>query len=319
MKLSDAVNVYVDRLRLDPSRSTHTIRSRASDLRKFMRHHRDTLLRSVSSSMIQTYFGKLIHEEHFAPVTVLRHWSTLKSFFHFCIGEGTIDRSPLSGIHLPVKAELQPPVVLSKGEIRRMLMAPEKEIEKLKKELARRLHAGSKTEEVEKNLRESIRNRAVIELLFATGMRVGELVNLKVKDFNFHNNTVMIRLKKGAERLGYFPSDVVKSALREYLEQRKKLEFSSQTFYLNSRGDALQQESVRKIVRKYADSAKIGKTVTPYTLRHSLVSLLLEAGTDIYAIQQIIGTSSNLMIQLVARNKKQSLKSALEKADPRKT
>jgi len=297
--LAEAIKAYIDRLGSTPALSSHTIRSHDSDLRQFLKFCKNISLSTISAQTLHSYFDMMINEKRYAPATILRRWSTIKSFFNYCVDNSLVVRNPFDGVTLPVKAELQPPAVLTRGEIRRLLSASAKEVERLKAELERRRLEGTSTGTLEKNLRESIRNRAVIELLFSTGIRVGELVGLKKRDFNFNNKTVQISERKGGRRTRYFPSGTVKSVLLEYDESRSDYAGDDQgVFFINVSGGAIRPETVRKIVRKYAVSANIDKTVTPYTLRHTLASMLLASGSDIGAIQQILGTSSNVLVQL---------------------
>lgn len=318
--LSSAIDEYLSAIHQKKAKSTHTISAQSSDLKHILRYFDDTLLTNITDGSIRNFFGELVNQRRYAYTTINRFWSTTVSFFNFCFEKNYIHINPLSGMKPPVKAEIHPPTVLTKTEIRRLLQAPVKEQKRLKKELERRQKEDASTKRLERILFDSVRNRAVLELLFATGIRVSELVNLTEKDFNFHNYTVTIKDHKGEKRIGYFPSGDVRDALQKYMsltdrrskelqrgisgnEKNRESRVKSECFFRFRKGKPLGLETVRNIVHRYAQTAGIKKTVTPYTLRHTLASFLLAAKVNIHSVQRLLGTTDSARILLTAKKK----------------
>lgn len=318
--LLSAIDEYLSTIRQKQAKSARTISAQSSDLKHILRYFGDTLLTEITNDSVRFYFGELVNQHRYASTTINRFWSTTVSFFNFCFEQNYIHINPLSGMKPPVKAEIHPPTVLTKTEMRRLLQAPVKEQKRLKKEFERRRKKGASTARLERRLFDSVRNRAVLELLFATGIRVSELVNLTEKDFNFHNYTVTIKDHKGEKRIGYFPSGDVKDVLQAYMsltdrrskelqrgisenENNRRPRVKSQYFFLFRNGKPLGPEAVRSIVHRYARTAGIKKTVTPYTLRHTLTSFLLAAKVNIHSIQRLLGTTDAARLLLTTKKK----------------
>jgi len=297
MNLSEAVGKYIDSQRKSGI-SANTVRSRAADLRQFLLVCGDRSLAGVTQDAVQGVFDDMIREKGHASSTVFKRRSTAHSFFVFCRQNGYLESDPLAGVRLPVKA----PALLTQNEVRRLLHAPVREQKKLRKELQRREVQGSDTRTVWRKLQHVLQDRAVLELLFATGMRARELAGLAVGDFNFHNNTVVIGKSGGKRRLGYFPSGDVAEALAAHAALRRKAASDeTASFFAGARGGLLSPEAVRATVRHYAAAAHIKKAATPFMLRRTLAALLLEQGTDIRAVEHILGTSSRRILKLYAR------------------
>lgn len=318
MLLSEVIQDYTQFMREENAVSAHTLRSHESDLRQFLKYSKNIAVSSVAPDVLSGYFLMLSDEKKAAPATIMRRWSTINSFFSHCKKQGLIPENPFSGLSTPVKLDQQPPAILTRAEVRRLLAVPGKEVVRLRKELDRRIKKGIRIVEVEKNLYESVRNRAIMELLFATGIRVGELIGLKENHFDFNSRTVLINDGKGERRLGYFPSEIVYNSVQEYADIRRTYAVDiGGGFFINRNGNTIRPETVRKIVRGYADSAKIGKTVTPYTLRHTLAVMLLDSGSDLNSIQELLGSISSALVHLAAGRSRPSIQTVLKKADPR--
>ncbi|KPK96222.1 hypothetical protein AMJ80_01150 [bacterium SM23_31] len=318
--LSKAIDEYLSTIRQKQAKSVRTIGAQTSDLRHVVRHFTEILLTDITKDSISDFFGEMVNQQRYSPATINRFWLTTVSFFNFCSEQNYIRINPLSDMKPPVKAEIRPPTVLTKAEIRQLLLAPVKEYNRIKREYDRKKKEGESTASLEKELFDSARNRAIVELLFATGMRASEAANLKKKDFNFHNCTVTIKNHGGKKRIGYFPSDDVKEALQAYtslagqyyggfhkeiedIRNRRESREESQYFFHFRNGKPLGPETVRDIVRRCAREAGIKKTITPYTLRHTLTSFLLAEGVNIYSIQRLLGITDVTRFLLTAKKK----------------
>ena len=301
--LIKAVNDYITALRQDGVKSANTIRAQTSDLIHISRRFGDRPLPTISGEDVGSYFDSLIAKNRYAYSSIIRIWSTTVSFFDFCAAKEYISENPLSDNKLPIKAEIHTPTILTRAEVRRLLQVPVKERKRVGKKLKERQRKRLPAAALETQVFDSMRNRAILELMFATGIRPGELVKLTQKDFNFANCSVVIENRKGEKRTGYFPNDEVKNALQEYRSmaeqlrsEKNKVHSASPDFFLNRNGRPIGEETLCRIVRRCADAAGIKKTVTPYTLRHTLTALLLKAGTDTHAIRILLGGVFNRKI-----------------------
>jgi integrase/recombinase XerD len=218
--------------------------------------------------------------------SIVRSISALRGLFNFLLADGTISYNPLEDIEIP---KYSPPIpeVLSEQEVVELLNLP----------------AGSKT---------SLRDRMILELLYATGLRVSELIKLKKSDINLEGGFVIASGKRSKERvvpLNTFSKDAIKSYFREE---------NPQWVYLlpNKRGGMLTRQAIWKIIRKYA--TKMAKDhISPHTMRHTFATHLLEGGADLRSIQILLGHEDISTTQIYTHVDSKRLKEIHKKHHPR--
>lgn len=205
-----------------------------------------------------------------APASIRRKISALRTYFGFLQAEGVADSDPSELLDGP-KARRRLPVVLTAGEVSRLVEAPE----------------GSE--------RLAVRDRAILEMLYGTGVRISELVTLNVRDVDLTEQLVLVKGKGSKERIVPFGSMALR-AVTSYLHvSRPQLVRGKRGFeaggalFLNRLGRRLTRKGVWEIVRRYVALAGIDKRVTPHTLRHTFATHLLEGGADIAAVQEMLG------------------------------
>ena len=160
------------------------------------------------------------------------------------------------------------------------------------------------------------RDLAILELIYASGMRVGEIAKLRADSVDLESGEVLVQGKGDKERIVLIGSHSI-SAIRKYLEARKIIAGDEKILFLGRRGTKLTSRSVERMIRKYAKKAGIEKRVTPHTLRHSFATHLLSGGADLKIVQELLGHSSLSTTQIYTHLTKEKLKSIYDKAHPR--
>lgn len=213
----------------------------------------------------------------YASSTVARKVAAVKSFFHFLAAQGAVTADPTLGLESP-KIEKRLPRILAHEEVERLLAAPAQSI-------------GPK----------ALRDRALLELLYATGMRVTEVVTLQVDDIDLDKGTVVCRGKSSKQRAIPIQGESAVTALKEYLLRSRPglaKEPDQRALFLNHRGEKLTRQGLWLIIKAYAEAAGISAEVTPHTLRHSFAKHLLGKGAGIRQLQELLG-HANLSTTLI--------------------
>ena len=161
------------------------------------------------------------------------------------------------------------------------------------------------------------RNRVILEILFSTGMRIGELVALNIRDVNLQERTILIFGKGRKERIIYISSDEVLVAIKKYLVYRNRIKTKSSALFLNRDNERLSIFSIENIFKKYCKIAKIKKHYTPHCLRHTMATMLLNNGADIREVQEILGHASIVTTQIYTEVSSKHKKKVLMKFNHR--
>ena len=254
--------------------SLHTVGSYRRDLLQFAAAAGSEIeVGSVDTAVIRNYVYNLNIRNKSSSVA--RKLSALRSFFKFLEREKVIRHNPMISISMP-KQEQHLPVFLSVDEVFALLEAP---------------GTGDTF---------AARDRAILELLYSTGIRVSELVSCNMASLDFANGMVMVKGKGNRQRIIPFGTQAVKSLrtyfveredlLRKRLQQGKK--FDRDSLFLNSRGTRLTARSVERMISDYGRKAGLDKPVTPHVLRHSFATHLLEMGADMRSVQELLGHAS---------------------------
>lgn len=230
--------------------------------------------------------------------SVCRKISTIRSFFKFISREGIIKINPTINLTTP-KIEKKLPYFLYLQEINKLIEAPPG------------------------NTIFGIRDRAILELLYGTGMRVGELVNLNIQDIDLDEKTVRVFGKGSKERILPLGNPSIK-AIQEYIAGRnrfiKKIAINRKemnAFLLNRFGGRLSARSIRRIIIKYMKIAGLNKKISPHVLRHSFATHLLGGGADLRSVQELLGHESLSTTQIYTHITKERLKITYNKSHPR--
>jgi len=237
------------------------------------------------------------------PKTVKRKIAALKAFFRYLEDEELVERNPFNKIKIKYGEPKNLPKTVSLEIIGKILNAAYDAIPGVNaKKYA---------------YRATLRDTTVLELLFATGMRVSELCSLKVGDMNIDEKTLRIMGKGAKERVIDLPNQSVLTVIEKYLEVFHRDPSDSACLFINRSGNRLSEQSVRFMIKKYVKLAGLSAHVTPHMFRHSFATLLLEEDVDIRYIQRLLGHSSILTTQIYTHVTSQKQKNILTSKHPR--
>jgi len=242
--------------------------------------------------------------ERSKPKTVKRKMATLKAFFSFLELEDRIVVSPFRKMRIRIAQERRLPTVLSAREMSRLLGH-------LYGEKAR---PHDRTPRQQKLL---IRDIAIIELMFGTGVRVSELCQLRQSALDLHSGSVKIFGKGRRERMIPVCHPQILEAIREYMTTFSDVLADREALFVNRSGQPISEQTVRILLDKHVKRAELTKKITPHTLRHTFATLLLENGLDIRSIQSLLGHSTILTTQLYTQVSWEAQRRALEHHHPR--
>ena len=266
--MQEYFNKYINYLEAERNASPYTVRNYTTDLItffNFLETKKIGSLKEVDKHVLRGYLSRLL-EQGLARASIARKLSAVRSFYRYLLREEIISTSPAATTSSP-KLDRRLPSFLTTGELERLLKVPDLSSP-----------AGQ-------------RDRALLELLYASGLRVSELVNLDLEQVNFNTNEIRVRGKGSKERLVLIGKPAAR-ALSTYLS-RGRPEFvgekKSNALLLNRYGKRLPERSVQRILGKYANIAGIGKRVYPHMLRHTFATHLLDGGADLRVVQELLG------------------------------
>jgi tyrosine recombinase XerC len=294
------VDHFITYLKDARNASAHTVRSYARDIAQFIGFlEKQKILRDgfewgqVDYLVLRRYLGQL-GRDGYDRRSIARKLSSLRAFFKFLLRQKTIAANPATQVTSP-KLEQRLPRVLELKEVERLINAPDLATSKGK------------------------RDAAVLETLYATGVRVAELVGMNLSDLNLDTGEVRVRGKRDKERIVLLGQPAIEAiedyltfARKEFLEQR-----TTDALFLNRGGTRLTTRSVHRLVVAYANQIGLGEDVTPHVLRHTFATHLLEAGADLRIMQELMGHVSLSSTQVYTRVSREHLQRVYEKAHPR--
>lgn len=285
---------FINHLRVERGLADNTIQSYSRDLLRFFQflEGRKRSPLHATQDDIMDYMGTL--QKDLSARSCARSLSALKMFFRFLVTEGRIESSPARLLGAP-KLPRKLPGVLTRDEVDMLLAQPDPSNQR------------------------GHRDKAMLELLYATGLRVSELVGLQISNINLEAGYVRMVGKGSKERMVPMGTKALE-VLKAYLsEARGKLlkNKSSSSLFLNSRGAALTRQGFWKIIKKYGKKAGIRKETTPHKLRHSFASHLLEGGADLRSVQIMLGHADISTTQIYTHITRERLKQIHEKYHPR--
>lgn len=268
-ELERTIHRYFDFLRLEKGVTQHTFHSYQFDLAKYSSFLEEQSVRSVNNITEDHVSGflKKLSEKRLSARSIARTLSAVRGFHRYLVGEGVHKDDPTENIETPKRSKTLPGV-LSVAEIEAILKQPD-----VREQLGKR-------------------DRAILEVLYATGVRVSELTNLKQSDLMFDSDLILVFGKGSKERLVPIGSSAVgwvKTYQREVRIHLVRSGKSHDVLFLNYRGGKLSRAAIRDMVANYARQAGIKKDVHPHTFRHSFATHLLEGGADLRAVQEMLG------------------------------
>ena len=289
------LNSFFDYLSTTKKSSDNTVQAYMRDLQKFLEYAESNNIDDLSSIDAETVsdFKQHLTEKGLSSSSISRTLSSLRSFFQFLISNGVCESNPAKSVHND-KAEKKEMVVLSTKEVDALLSQPDLSDPK------------------------GIRDKAMLEILYATGIKVTELINLSIEDFNPQLSFIRCGTGDKERFIPIYP--IAAKAVMTYIEKARKLFIAGtdeKALFVNVSGERMSRQGFWKILKAYAVDAKIKKTITPHTLRHSFAAHLLENGADIHEIQVILGHSDITSTLRYAQFLKDKMKNSYMKFHPR--
>lgn len=288
---------YLDYLKKYKGASINTVQSYKRDIKSLIDYlslDKPNELKKVSSTQLNLYLMEL-EKKGRAASSISRSVASIHSFFQYLFKSGSIERDPSEVISAP-KIDRKAPKTLSLEEVDLLLSQP-----------------------FEKDLK-GIRDKAMMEVLYATGIRVSELINLKLEDVNVSMGYLVCSDSKANKERIIPLGNLAKESLKQYIVKAREFmvkHSDEKLLFVNCQGNAMSRQGFWKIMKSYANKANIDKSITPHVLRHSFATHLVENGADLKAVQEMLGHSDISTTQVYAKINHYKLKEVYSKAHPR--
>lgn len=290
------INNFISYLHNIKKTSNNTELSYKRDLGKLCQYLVENGISDVNGITTEVLSSYIVYlgENHFAAATISRNVASIKAFFHYLYKEGIVEKDVSDGLKAP-KIEKKMPEILTTEEVIWLLEQPKGDTPK------------------------EIRDKAMLELLYATGIRVTELITLKVSDVNMQMGFIICRDGGSKERVIPFGA-AAKRAMIQYLEKARNvmlLDLHSDILFVNCSGQPMSRQGFWKLIKYYAKKAGIVTDITPHTLRHSFAAHLVENGADLRSVQEMLGHSDISTTQVYAAMTHNRIREVYAKAHPR--
>ena len=301
--MRDLLNQFFEHLRYERNVSAHTLRNYSSDLEQFLNFltadgkRNAPEISQIDHLTIREWLASL-HTDQKKKSSIARKLAALRTFFQFLVREGLLELNPAKLVATP-KLEKKLPKHLSIEEAVRFIESPDPETDLGK------------------------RDRAMLELMYATGVRVAELTTLNIPDVDFRNQLVRVTGKRRKQRIVPF-GDPAGVAIRSYLDVRDKFLFNApiskreeEALFLNYQGTRITTRSVGRMVEKYLSLCAGIHNISPHALRHSFATHLLDSGADLRDIQELLGHARLSTTQVYTHVSMEKLIEVYDKAHPK--
>lgn len=293
--MMELVLSFLKYLKEEKNYSKYTVINYGKDLKLFLRFLKDekiTDIKKIDYKIMRTYLS-FLYDLDYSKKSIARNISTLRSFFHYLLKENKIDSNPMNLITNP-KMDKKLPKVLYNEQLENLLAAPD-----TKTTLGQR-------------------DSVILETIYSTGVRVSELVSIKISDINFNEKTIKVLGKGSKERVVLFGS-VLEKKLNLYLNDGRLslLKKPNDYLILNSRGNKITPRSIEIIIEKYLRQLGLNIKVTPHTLRHTFATDMLNNGADLKTVQELLGHESLSTTQIYTHVSNEHLRNVYLETHPR--
>jgi integrase/recombinase XerD len=309
MNVQQAIAEFLQHGQTVRNLSDRTLRAYQSDLSQFHHHVTNANMVDITPEHLEVYLDKL-GTEPYRDTSIRRKVAALKVFFRYLEEQGVVQESPARTLKIKHPVENRVPTVLSSREIRALLAAPKDQITDLSG--MREQSAGGRNRYFC-----AVRDNLILELLFSTGIRIGELVALNVSDVDLEKGQIHITGRATRGRAVTLSSVPLVGALMQYLELRAERTLDTEALFVGRSGTRLTIYSIENIFKKHVRLAEIKRHITPHSLRHTMAAMLVSNGTDIREIQEILGHASILSTQVYTKLPIQKGRRAVIAAPPR--
>jgi len=285
------IDKFINYLKIEKNSSPHTVTNYKVDLKSFGAFVGERDISGIDHLVLRKFLAEM-RAKNFAKRTIARKLASLRSFFKFLYREGHMKTNPISAISTP-KLDKKLPVVLDEKRIERLVQCP----------------PGDNTA--------GLRDRAILETLYSTGMRVSELVGLNMDDVDFISGVAKVLGKGSKERIVPVGDPALK-AIRRYKDKMNGSKVRDKNaVFLNKSGRRLTDRGVRRLLDKHIRACSIGEHISPHSLRHSFATHLLDRGADLRSVQELLGHMNLSTTQIYTHVTMDRLKTVYDKAHPR--
>lgn len=289
---------YETFLRVEKSLSPNSVSAYVNDINKlimFIEEHYPNLTPATVKLAQLRKFVEWMNQKGISPRTQARTISGIKSFYKFLLIEEAVENDPTTLVESP-RIGRKLPEILTDDEINSLIEA------------------------IDETKAEGLRNKAILETLYSCGLRVSELVDLKLSNLHFEQEFLRIAGKGERERLVPISKRAIEDIKKYLVNSRKKLTIEKgfeNVVFLNRRGKKLSRVMIFTIIKNLADKIKLEKNISPHTFRHSFASALVQGGADLRTVQEMLGHESILTTEIYAHLDKEYLKDTVNKFHPR--
>lgn len=289
--MSEYIDKFLKYLKIEKNYSINTIESYKKDLLEFNEYLKKKKIKDVDYKFIRDYLAYM-YQKKYMKKTISRHISTLRSFYKYLNNENILNKNPMILISNP-KLDKKLPNFLYYDELLVLLNIPNKETTL------------------------GLRDALILELLYSTGIRVSELINIKIKDINFNDKKILILGKGNKERYVLYGNTLME-LLDLYLNNsRSKLNKNSEYLILNKNGDKITDRGIRLIIQNILKKGELDYHVSPHTLRHTFATHMLDNGADLKSVQELLGHENLSTTQIYTHVTNERLRSVYLNTHPR--
>jgi tyrosine recombinase XerC len=285
------IQKFMTYLRIEKNASPYTLTNYKIDLKEFNSSIRQKPLDKITHVDVRLFLARM-KEKRFSNRTVARKMACLRSFFRFLCREGYLKTSPAAGLQTP-KLEKRLPLFLDTNEVVKLIESPD-------------------LSDIY-----GLRDRAILETLYSSGIRVGELVGLDRGNIDFISGVLKVYGKGKKERLAPI-GDRALRAIRNYIEMPKVSNLKEKkAVFLNRSGRRMTDRAVRRVLEKYIRKTSMNEKISPHSLRHSFATHLLDRGADLRSVQELLGHANLSTTQIYTHVTTERLKAIYDKVHPR--
>lgn len=284
------IEKFINYLKVERNSSDHTVKNYLIDLDAFSAFAAEKKIEEIDHLFLRRYLAEL-RTRNYSKRTIARKLASLRSFFKFLFREGLIKTNPITAVITP-KLDKKLPVFLDVDKAARLVEAPD-------------------TSTIP-----GLRDRAMLETLYSTGIRVSELVGLNLGDVDLISGVIKVLGKGRKERMTPI-GDSAMNAIRKYIDNRGPDTGERDALFLNKSRSRLTDRSVRRVVDKYIKQCSIVEKISPHSLRHSFATHLLDRGADLRSVQELLGHMNLSTTQIYTHVTMERLKNVYDKAHPR--
>jgi len=285
------IELYINYLKIDRGLSFNTLFSYQQDLDKLAKFFKDINFKDIDKNSLHLFIVNL-YESKLDPRSISRIVSTIKSFFSYLLNENLIKNNPSINLKAP-RHNKKLPNTLTYEEINTILSS------------------------INKSSWSGFRDNLIIELLYSTGIRVTELINLKLENINLNNNYLIVKAGKGAKDRICFFSDKLAASIKEFIDLSINSQKKLDTLFITDRSKIFTRQAVWLKIKTYTLKANINKKVYPHIFRHSFATHMLEGGADLRAIQTLLGHSSIATTEIYTHISRDFIRAQYDKYHPK--